>query len=184
MAAAAAVALPAAERQVSQSDRTLLEEIAAGAIPQPELQEFNDWQRWRRDVGRRPTAATDGRATTSRAEVDLWRATMVHFYGADWPADLALLRAEPDGVPAEPLVAPVPVTAAVGPGSAAASTDGGAYRSLTSPGSGRRSNPDSGAASPPPTPSWHSSRPGTYSHESSCKDLQGISARQRSHWSL
>eukprot|EP00969_Alexandrium_andersonii_P300892 13302398-Alexandrium_andersonii.AAC.1 len=47
--------LSAGIREVSGDDeRSLLAEIADGAIPKPELLEFNDWTQWRKGPGRRP----------------------------------------------------------------------------------------------------------------------------------
>eukprot|EP00969_Alexandrium_andersonii_P343192 15169668-Alexandrium_andersonii.AAC.1 len=48
-------ALPTGSREVSGEDeKTLLSEIADGAVPKPELLGLNEWIRWRKSHGRRP----------------------------------------------------------------------------------------------------------------------------------
>ena len=64
-------------REVSKTDLSLEQCIAQNVIELPELMEFNDWQKWRRDTGSRPSAKEDGRATTSAEEAALWRSTML-----------------------------------------------------------------------------------------------------------
>ena len=45
-------------------------------------------------VAPRPRPApADVEATTSRQEAELWRATMLHFYGENWQVDLAIEEA-------------------------------------------------------------------------------------------
>eukprot|EP00969_Alexandrium_andersonii_P129146 5706621-Alexandrium_andersonii.AAC.1 len=47
--------LPIGSREVSGEDeKTLLGEIADGAIPKPELLGVNEWIRWRKSHGGRP----------------------------------------------------------------------------------------------------------------------------------
>ena len=67
--------------------------IQQGEIEQPELMGFNRWEQWRRDRGRRPLIRIDGEVTTSRQEAELWRETMLHFYGENWQVDLAVEEA-------------------------------------------------------------------------------------------
>ena len=57
--------------EVSKTDLSLEEYIAGGLVEEPALMEFNDWQKWRRDTGTRPTKKDDGRATTSAQEAAL-----------------------------------------------------------------------------------------------------------------
>ena len=71
---------PLATMEVAGSSFTLLAEIEQGNVPLPILMEFNDWQQWRRDFGRRPRMVADGRSTTPQFEATLWRATMLHFH--------------------------------------------------------------------------------------------------------
>ena len=76
-------------QQVSGSEKTLLNAIRDGDIERPRLMQWNDWQIWRRDVGRRPTAARDGRSTTTTVESALWKSIMCELYGDDWLLRLA-----------------------------------------------------------------------------------------------
>ncbi len=78
----------AAERQVTGVDLTFLEAVEQSLVPTPTLMDWNDWQRWRRTVGMRPTYADDGAMLDNRAEVSLWRQAMEHLYGADWLEEL------------------------------------------------------------------------------------------------
>ena len=71
-------------QQVSGSDKTVLVAIRDGDIPRPELMDWNNWQIWRRDHGRRPTSAGDGYVTTSTLETNIWRAVMADLYGENW----------------------------------------------------------------------------------------------------
>ena len=71
-------------REVSETNATLEQCIAAGSIPPPDLMEFNPWQQWRKADGKRPLMKTDGMTTTPRQEADLWRKTMQDLYGPDW----------------------------------------------------------------------------------------------------
>ena len=45
--------------EVSRSGKTLRQALEDGEIPHPPLVSWNDWQKWRRDIGRRPTTAVD-----------------------------------------------------------------------------------------------------------------------------
>ena len=57
-------------------------------IPCPDLMDFNSWQRWRTQLGRRPIKARDGYHTNPRQESILWRSTMEAVHGLSWEADL------------------------------------------------------------------------------------------------
>ena len=61
---------------------TLIEAIDAGRVETPGELSFPQWQRWRKGPGKRPTVRRDGRGLSTKEEVDLWRAVMVHLYGA------------------------------------------------------------------------------------------------------
>ena len=78
--------------EVSKTDLSLEEYIAGGLVEEPALMEFNDWQKWRRDTGTRPTKKDDGRATTPAQEAALWKSTMLRLYGDSWNIQLALER--------------------------------------------------------------------------------------------
>ena len=73
-------------REVTNSDDTLVEAISAGRYEKPELMEWNDWQKWRKPS--RPTARVDGARRSTKDEMELYKATMEHYYGADWKQDL------------------------------------------------------------------------------------------------
>ena len=68
-------------REVSKTELSLEQWIAMGLVEEPALMEFNDWQKWLRDSGTRPTVKEDGRSTTSAQEAALWKATMLRLYG-------------------------------------------------------------------------------------------------------
>ncbi|CAL1170400.1 unnamed protein product [Cladocopium goreaui] len=68
---------------------TLLEAINAGRVPTPGELSFPQWQAWRRDEGRRPTVARDGRGIRTRDEVALWREVMAALYGEGRADELA-----------------------------------------------------------------------------------------------
>ena len=78
--------------QVSGSDQTLLEAIAAGDVPSPLLMGWNSWQAWRRDHGRRPITAVDGYTTSNSQESALWKSAMLEIHGADWAVQVASLE--------------------------------------------------------------------------------------------
>ena len=68
----------------SQIDRlSNLEEGDDGLIPMPDLMDFNSWQRWRTQFGKRPTKRLDGYHTNPRQESILWRSTMLAVHGHD-----------------------------------------------------------------------------------------------------
>ena len=46
-----AFVLPKGVREVSQSEKSLLESIEATEVPVPGLMGFNDWQIWRKEEG-------------------------------------------------------------------------------------------------------------------------------------
>eukprot|EP00969_Alexandrium_andersonii_P024977 1090696-Alexandrium_andersonii.AAC.1 len=47
--------LPTGRREITgEDDRSLLDAIAEGAIPRPELSSYNAWISWRRSHGQRP----------------------------------------------------------------------------------------------------------------------------------
>ena len=75
-------------KQVSRSDKTLLEAIIGGLIPKPKLMRWNAFQTWRSQdkggPGLRPTMAIDGSSTTNREEHDMYREVMAALYGEDW----------------------------------------------------------------------------------------------------
>ena len=70
---------PEMAQHVSGSDRALLVCIRDGEIPRPPLVDWNNWQIWRRDIGRRPVSATDGYATSSTLENTLWKGIMAEY---------------------------------------------------------------------------------------------------------
>ena len=94
--AASSDADPAATvfKEVSGSTKSLVahmtefEEGEDGYIPIPELMDFNSWQRWRTQFGKRPIKARDGYHTYPRQESQLWRSTMLAVHGPEWEADL------------------------------------------------------------------------------------------------
>ena len=76
-------------KQVSGSERTLIEAIRHGEVPRPPLMGWNDFQVWRRDHGKRPTQAVDGYVTETPVETALWRSVMMDLYGEDWSVRVA-----------------------------------------------------------------------------------------------
>ena len=81
-----------AAKEVSGFEGSLEDAMDQGIVEAPGLLEFNQWQVWRRDFGRRPTLAKDGATTTTRLEAELWRSTMAMLHGDGWKADLASAR--------------------------------------------------------------------------------------------
>ena len=73
--------------EVADSSDSLITLIDNGEVPIPAMMSFNDWQKWRRDVGRRPTVRTNGVGTSSTDEVKIWRSSMIHVYGVDWETE-------------------------------------------------------------------------------------------------
>ena len=82
-------------REVAGSGENLVVLIDRGEVPIPALMTFNDWQKWRRGVGRRPTIRKDGVGTTPTAEAELWRSSMNHVHCSDWLTELYV--SEDDG---------------------------------------------------------------------------------------
>ena len=81
-------------REVSGTDQSLSEVIAAGGIVAPELMGFNDWQTWRRTTRTRPTKPKgDPVGWTQKEEVELWKSTMDMLFGSDWADQLAAREA-------------------------------------------------------------------------------------------
>ena len=75
-------------RQVSGSDKSLLDAIRDGDVARPALMRWQAWLQWRRGDGMRPTAARDGIVTTSLQESTLWKAVMNELYGDEWSVTL------------------------------------------------------------------------------------------------
>ena len=152
-------------RQVSGSDKTLIDAIRDGEVPQPILMSWNAWQAWRSRAGRMPRQATDGYTVTRAQEVALWKAVMNELYGEDWSIQLANMEdpaaavdAAAEGVQAE---ADVNVAAATLPGERTTSSPGSGFG--TAPETPARavrpaSSPGSGQMTPT---SRHSDNPGT-----------------------
>ena len=63
--------------------KTLLELIEDGTIANPGKLNWNQWQIWRRELGRRPKRAIDGRSTTTSQESALWKAVMASLHGEE-----------------------------------------------------------------------------------------------------
>ena len=74
--------------ELAGSDGSLISLIESGEVPKPALMAFNDWQKWRRDVGRRPKKRRNGTGTGSNFEAKLWRSCMNNLHGGDWLTDL------------------------------------------------------------------------------------------------
>ena len=70
--------------RVSGSDSTLLAAIQSGEVARPPLLKWNEWQQWRRDVGRRPTTAVDGFTTTTTQESAFHKMVMLEVHVEDW----------------------------------------------------------------------------------------------------
>eukprot|EP00969_Alexandrium_andersonii_P125151 5532271-Alexandrium_andersonii.AAC.1 len=61
--------LPAGRREISGEDeRSLLDGIADGAIPRPELISYNAWVSWRKSHGQRPRMPLGDPTPTTPAE--------------------------------------------------------------------------------------------------------------------
>ena len=169
-------------RQVSGSEKTLLEAIRDGDVPRPALMSWNEWQAWRSTTGRLPRLGTYGYKLTRAQEVALWKSVMNELYGDEWSIMLASRDVGLDGRPDEggadegrrvsAMDDEWDETAAAGAQPAAASfpervsSPGSGYDNDTLPASpmpkmtGSRpvSSPGSGQQTPQ---SWHSDRPGT-----------------------
>ena len=76
-------------RQVSGSEKSLINAIREGDVPNPQLLDWNNWQVWRRDIGLRPVVARDGFVTSTTTELALWKSVMNDIYGEDWSLQLA-----------------------------------------------------------------------------------------------
>jgi hypothetical protein len=122
---------------------TLADVIEDGTIPEPGQLTFPEWLTWRKNIGKRPTKAVDGRSSGMAAENALWRLTMETRHGAEVADQLD--EAEelvPDGVGSgvgaklEEYVAP-----------AAGAAGGG---QVTPPPTGGPKNPEAGGARKPP----------------------------------
>ena len=155
--------------EVSGSTQTLKQAIDAGEIEAPGLLEWNAWQKWRRDVGKRPSQRVDGRTTSNTEEAALWKATMEDRYGSDWSMQLMTQVAETQtGLGAEADVAQASTVPSGGPAAAdvlppqEAQVSTPRARTEASPGSGNGpvvKSPGSGAQSP--VSSVDSRQPGT-----------------------
>ena len=98
-----------AQQVAGNSEATLQSLITSGEVAQPTLMTWNEWQRWRHDVGRRPVQATDGYQTTNAQEAALWRSIMLDLYGTDWGTQLMnrdMTDAAEEAPPGEPSQGP------------------------------------------------------------------------------
>ena len=120
-------------RQVTGSEKDLRQAIQDGDLPKPPLMLWNPWQKWRRDVGGRPSSAVDGGTTTNPTESALWKSVMLDLYGSDWAvmaASADVAEEEPEGVPMSAGTLPAgatslePSAAASGPATAASAVGG------------------------------------------------------------
>ena len=84
-------------QQVAGSELDLSTAIQQGEVPVPVLQNWNDWQAWRREFGRRPLQRVDGYHTTGPQESTLWRSTMLEFFGENWAEQLVSPTVIEDG---------------------------------------------------------------------------------------
>ena len=81
-------------KEVSGSTKSLIDHLSNfeegddGFIPMPDLMDFNSWQRWRTQSGKRPTKRLDGYHTNPRQESILWRSTMSAVHGPEWESEL------------------------------------------------------------------------------------------------
>ena len=177
-------------RQVSGSDKTLIDAIRDGEVPQPILMSWNAWQAWRSRAGRMPRQATDGYTVSRAQEVALWKAVMNELYGEDWSIQLASM--EDPAAAVETAAEGVEAVADASLPENVAAARPAVERTLSSPGSGFGTAPETPARAVRPasspgsgqmTPtSWHSDNPGTPT------GLRGeccVPFDQRwSHWSL
>ena len=157
-------------RQVSGSDKTLIDAIRDGEVPQPILMSWNAWQAWRSRAGRMPRQATDGYTVSRAQEVALWKAVMNELYGEDWSIQLASM--EDPAAAVETAAEGVEAVADASLPENVAAARPAVERTLSSPGSGFGTAPETPAravfrpASSPGsgqiTPSsWLSDNPGT-----------------------
>ncbi len=160
-------------RQVTGNDKELRQAIQDGDFPKPPLMSWNPWQKWRRDVGGRPSSSVDGGTTTNPTESALWKSVMLEHYGPEWAvmaASADVTEEEPPEVLMTAGTAPASVTslepsaAASNPVTAATAVGGMSTPRRAqeiSPGSGQAggtASPGSGIRSPA---SWTSRSPGT-----------------------
>jgi len=142
-------------RQISGSDKTLVDAINDGDIDKPNLMSWNAWQQWRsRGGGRRPTQERDGFSTTSTQEVAWYREVMAEQYGTSWAEDILVAEAEAEAAAASSARGSgLPPSGAPGHETPRASQEdspeSGGATGVRSPGSGQQ------------TPSWRSSNPGS-----------------------
>ena len=79
--------------QAGLTGALLQECIDDGTIPKPPLMSWNEWQKWRKEVGRRPPGSS------TREEGTMWRNTMRTQHGISWHDDLLeRLDLESEGV--------------------------------------------------------------------------------------
>ena len=161
-------------KEVSGSEKTLKQAIEDDDVEPPPLLEWNKWQKWRRDVGKRPSQRVDGSTTSNTEEAALWKRTMEDRHGSDWATQLMNQVAETEApvegeetvqssmVPsAEPASASAP-QAPPPPTSTERPATPRTRLTQVSPGSGDAAilgSPGSEAQSP--APSWTSGSPGT-----------------------
>ena len=76
-------------KQVTGSDKDLLDAIRDGDVEKPDLMGWNDFQKWRnKPGGSRPTMARDAGRTSNQLEVQIWRAVMRELYGEQWEREI------------------------------------------------------------------------------------------------
>ena len=119
-------------REVSGTDDSLADAISTGKVPKPRPMEFNDWQKWRRDLGQRPRKAVDGGTTNSRSEAELWRKTMIAQYGSDWQVELAAGSVGEEAEPPAEAASAAAGTESAG-GASAAQGEGETVAAIASP---------------------------------------------------
>ena len=166
-------------RQVTGTDLDFIECVTQELLPKPPLMGFNEWQVWRK--GNRPKRASDGLATTTQQEAELWRAVSAHYHGENWATLLAVQSAAPDDDEDEPQASGARSTdppGTAGGATAALPTSGtagiveqGMSTPVRRPAEAPLAQPGSGdPAAPPASPgsqgrmspaSWHSASPGT-----------------------
>ena len=71
-------------REVTGTEKTLIECVNEGAVPKPPLVDQHGWLKGRSGAGRRPSAKRTGEVGTKMGqEMKLWKAT-VELLGPDW----------------------------------------------------------------------------------------------------
>ena len=84
-------------RQVTGNpELTLIDAINDGTVPKPPLMDWNAWQSWRSNEGRRPKMKRDHYTMSNSDEVNLWASIMSTLYGNEWQQRLALRDAPLD----------------------------------------------------------------------------------------